>query len=249
MEINILTIFPDMFASPLSYSIIKRAQEGGIIKINLHDLRDFTTDRHRTTDDYPYGGGAGMVMKVEPIGRALEALKEAGKRGRAILMSPQGKRLDQAAVKGLASEVCITIICGRYEGVDERVRLYLVDEEISIGDYVTTGGELPAMVLIDAVCRLLPGAVGKESSVKQDSFYSELLDHPHYTRPFEYQGLKVPGVLLSGDHKKIERWRRKEALRRTLIERAELLLIAPLSELDRQLLDEIRKEQMINFAA
>lgn len=249
MEINVLTIFPGMFASPLNYSILRRAQEKGALKINLCDLRDFTTDRHRTTDDYPYGGGVGMVMKVEPIAKALEFLKEAAARGRVILMGPQGNRFDEATAKRLASEERLTIICGRYEGVDERVRLYFVDEEISIGDYVVTGGELPAMVLIDAVCRLLPGAVGKESSVKEDSFYDEFLDHPHYTRPFDYKGLKVPEILLSGDHKKIMRWRRKEVLRLTLLKRAELFCGAPLDELDRQLLEEIKKEPKIDFAA
>ena len=239
MRVHILTLFPEMFQGPLDESLLKKAQEKGLLNLNLVNLRDFTTDKHKTADDSPYGGGAGMVMKVDVVAAAISNLKSAsgGPASKVILMCPTGKLLTQDKVKELAKLESLTLICGHYEGVDERVRDY-VDEEISIGDYVLTGGELPAMVLIDAVARHIPGVVKEEASVKQDSFYAGLLDHPTYTRPEEFEGKKVPDVLLSGHHTEIERWRRKEALQKTLYLRPDLLAKADLSENDRKLLGE-----------
>jgi len=231
-----------MFKGPFEESIIKRAQQKGIVEIHLHNLRDFTTDRHRTVDDAPFGGGAGMVMKVEPIYRALNHIKkELKKEGKVILLSPQGRKLTQELVAELKEENSLILICGRYEGVDERVREHLIDKEISIGDYVLSGGELPAMVLVDALVRLLPGAVGNERSVREDSFYRGLLDYPQYTRPAEFMGWKVPEVLRSGDHQKIEEWRRIQMLKRTLQRRADLLEKAKLTPEERKYLEEIKK--------
>ncbi|RLE11693.1 tRNA (guanosine(37)-N1)-methyltransferase TrmD [Candidatus Aerophobetes bacterium] len=242
MRIDIITLFPSMFKGPFEESIIKRAQQKGIVEIHLHNLRDFTTDRHRTVDDAPFGGGAGMVMKVEPIYRALNHIKkELKKEGKVILLSPQGRKLTQELVAELKEENSLILICGRYEGVDERVREHLIDKEISIGDYVLSGGELPAMVLVDALVRLLPGAVGNERSVREDSFYRGLLDYPQYTRPAEFMGWKVPEVLRSGDHQKIEEWRRIQMLKRTLQRRADLLEKAKLTPEERKYLEEIKK--------
>ncbi|MBI5183451.1 MAG: tRNA (guanosine(37)-N1)-methyltransferase TrmD [Nitrospinae bacterium] len=239
MECNIITLFPQIFVSPLGESILKRAKEKGLLKVNIHNLRDFAEDKHRMTDDYPYGGGAGMVMKPEPIVRALEEIHKEGIRSKIILMSPQGMRFTQDRAMELAREERITFICGRYEGIDERISLYFIDDEISIGDYVLTGGELPAMVVIDAIVRLIPGVVGDQESVREDSFFSSILDYPNYTRPPSFRGYKVPQVLLSGDHEKIRIWRRKEALRKTLKKRPDLLKDAGLSEEDMCLLKEI----------
>jgi tRNA (guanine37-N1)-methyltransferase len=239
MRVEILTLFPEMFQGPLSESLLKKAQEKGLLSLNIINLRDFTTDKHKTADDTPYGGGAGMVMKVEPIAKAISKLKTQN--SKFILMCPTGKLLTQEKIKELAKEEHLIILCGHYEGIDERAR-EMVDEEISIGDYVLTGGELPAMVLVDAVARHIPGVVKEEESVMKDSFYEGLLDYPSYTKPEEFEGKKVPDVLLSGHHAEIERWRRKESLRRTLERRPDLLVKAELSEEDRKVLGEIISE-------
>ena len=240
MEFNVLTLFPGMFSSPFNYSILKKAQDKGIIRIIVYNIRDFTQDKHRIADDYPYGGGGGMVLKIEPIVKAIEFVQTRGPtEARVILMSPQGKLFCQKKAKELAKESRLIIICGHYEGIDERLSHYYVDEEMSIGDYVLTGGELPAMVLIDTVARLVPQALGNEVSSSRDSFYHGLLDYPHYTRPADFCGRKVPEVLLSGNHQAIEKWRRAEALRRTWERRPELLKEAPFSMEDLELLSKI----------
>jgi tRNA (guanine37-N1)-methyltransferase len=243
MRIDVLTLFPEMFAGPLDASIVGRARERGLVEIRLVNIRDHSTERQRIVDDYPYGGGGGMVMKPEPVFAAVEAVRCRGEcRERVVLMSPQGRRLEQAGVAELAAYEHLVIICGHYEGVDERVREHLADEEVSIGDYVLTGGELPAMVVIDAVTRLLPEALGAEHGAASDSFAAGLLEHPHYTRPAEFRGWKAPEVLLSGNHEAIRRWRREQALRRTLQRRPDLLPRADLSEEDRELLEKIEGE-------
>ncbi len=227
MRIDIITIFPKMFAPVLNESMVKRAQAKGKVKLLAHDLRDYTLDKHRKIDDRPFGGGSGMVMGPEPIFRAVKALtgdrRQATGHPKIILLTPQGKKLTQAIVKKIARYKHLILICGHYEGVDERVRESLVDEEISIGDYVLTGGELPAMVLVDAVVRLLPGVLGDKNSLNFESFEGNLLEYPHYTRPSVFKGLKVPAILLSGDHKKIAIWRKKEAYKRTKRKRPDLL--------------------------
>ena len=223
MRLDVVTIFPPLLAGAFEHSIVKRARDRGIVDVHVHDLRDYTTDRHRTVDDYPYGGGAGMVMKPEPWFRAVEALREQGNPGRAILLTPQGRRLDQTLVQRVASEDRLIILCGRYEGVDERVREHLVDEEISIGDYVLSGGESAAAVLVDAVVRLQPGALGSSQSTVEESFAEGLLEYPQYTRPSEFRGWRVPEVLLSGDHGAVERWRRERRIERTRARRPDLL--------------------------
>jgi tRNA (guanine37-N1)-methyltransferase len=223
MRIDIITIFPKMFEPVLNESIIKRAQNKGKLEIYVHDLRDYTPDKHRKVDDRPFGGGSGMVMRAEPIFNAVESLVHSARRPRVILLCPQGQRLTQKIARRLAREKWLLLICGHYEGVDERVRQYLVDEEISIGDYVLTGGELPAMVLVDSVGRLLPGVLGDKNSLNFESFEGNLLEYPHYTRPAKFRDMRVPSVLLSGDHKKIESWRKKQALNRTKDRRPDLL--------------------------
>jgi len=232
MRIDIITIFPKMFEQVLNESIIKRAQSKGKVKFFIHDLRDYTLDKHRKVDDRPFGGGSGMLMCPEPIFNAVEAIKEKikGQRSKAqdekakvILLCPAGKKLNQRIAASLSKEKNIILICGHYEGVDERVRQKLADEEISIGDYVLTGGEVPAMVLIDSVVRLIPGVLGDKNSLNFESFEGNLLEYPHYTRPATFRNMTVPSVLLSGDHKKIEIWRKKEALRRTKSRRPDLL--------------------------
>jgi tRNA (guanine37-N1)-methyltransferase len=243
MRVDIITIFPEMVRNAASFSILGRAQEKGLLTLHAVDLRDYTTDRHRTTDDAPFGGGAGMVMKPEPIFAAVEdAVAKGPGRPRVVLTSPRGRKYNQLLAEELAREPHIIIICGRYEGVDERVCQQLVTDEISIGDYVLTGGELAALVILDSVVRLLPGALGDEESAVHESFSSGLLEHPHYTRPAEFRGMKVPEVLLTGDHQVVRRWQRKEALRVTWLRRPELLASAPLSASDRALLEELRKE-------
>jgi len=243
MFFDILTLFPEMFAGPFSESILKRAREKDLIDINTINIRDFAEDKHHTTDEPPYGGGAGMVMKAEPIFKAWQDTQTKREvKSKTILMSPQGKELTQDLVKDLSQEKGLTIICGRYEGVDERVRETIVDQEISIGDYVLTGGELPAMVLVDSISRLLTGVLGDENSSKKDSFYNGLLEHPHYTRPREINGLKVPDVLLSGNHQLIDRWRKKWSLKRTLLRREDLLEDKNLSKEEKELLKEIKLE-------
>jgi tRNA (guanine37-N1)-methyltransferase len=222
MRVDVLTIFPGIFESPLRESLLGRAVRSGILDVRVHDIRDFATDRHRQVDDEPYGGGPGMVMKPEPIFAAVESLG-AGER-RLIVLSPSGRRLDQALVRELASERWLVLICGRYEGIDERVVEGLPAEELSIGDYVLSGGELPALVVLEAVARLVPGVIGKEESHERDSFgEGGLLDHPHYTRPSEFRGLRVPEVLLSGNHAEVERWRREAAIEKTRRNRPDLL--------------------------
>ena len=243
MRVDIITIFPEMVRNAASFSILGRAQEKGLLTLHAVDLRDYTTDRHRTTDDAPFGGGAGMVMKPEPIFAAVEdAVTQEPGRPRVVLTSPRGRKYNQLLAEELAREPHIVIICGRYEGVDERVCQQLVTDEISIGDYVLTGGELAALVILDSVVRLLPGALGDEESAVHESFSSGLLEHPHYTRPAEFRGMMVPEVLLTGDHQVVRRWQRKEALRVTWLRRPELLASAPLSASDRALLEELRKE-------
>jgi len=222
VRIDILTIFPGIIEGPLHESLLGRAVADGVVEVGVHDLRDHTSDRHRQVDDESYGGGPGMVMKPEPIFAAVEALGEGPKR--VLLLSPAGRRLDQALVRELAAEPWIVLICGRYEGVDERVVEGLPAEEISIGDYVLSGGEIPALVVVEAVTRLVPGVIGREASHERDSFGADgLLDHPHYTRPAEFRGMRVPEVLLSGNHAEIERWRRGAALAKTRRNRPDLL--------------------------
>ena len=223
MRIDILTIFTKMFDPVLNESIIKRARIKGKVKFYIHDLRDYTSDKHRKVDDRPFGGGSGMVMRVEPIFNCIKAIKRKAKDSKVILLTPQGKRLHQDKVKKLANFKHLILICGHYEGVDERVRSELADEEISIGDYVLTGGELPAMVLIDAIIRLIPGVLGDKNSLNFESFEGNLLEYPHFTRPASFRKMDVPGVLLSGDHPKIEAWRRAQALKRTKERRPDLL--------------------------
>lgn len=225
MRVDVVTIFPQLFTAFLTTSLIGRAAEKGILDVRVHDLRDFTADRHRSVDDEPYGGGGGMVMTAPPWLRAVREIS-GERKPRRILLSPQGRRLDDAKVRELAAEPDLLLLCGRYEAIDERVIQAVVDEEVSIGDYVLSGGELPAMVVIEAISRQLPGVVGFADSVENDSFRRGLLDHPHYTRPPEVEGMAVPAVLLSGDHAAIERWRRSEALAATRSKRPDLLAAA-----------------------
>lgn len=238
MKIDVLTLFPGMFSGYFDESIMRRAREKGVLDLSIRNLRDWAEDRHRSADDAPYGGGAGMVMLVEVLAAAVGALRGEG--SRVVLLSPQGKPLDHACARRLAGEGHLILVSGHYEGIDERARRLLVDEEISIGDYVVSNGSLAAMVLIDAVVRLLPGAVGDSRSVEEDSFSGGILDYPHYTRPRSFRGIDVPEVLLSGDHDKIRRWRRREALRATWERRPDLLERAALTDEDRALLREIR---------
>ncbi|MFQ5596250.1 MAG: tRNA (guanosine(37)-N1)-methyltransferase TrmD, partial [Anaerolineae bacterium] len=224
MRFDIFTLFPEMFIGPFQESIIKRALENDLVQIAVHDIRAYTRDRHHTTDDTPYGGGGGMVMKPEPIFSAVEdVLAEAVRESPIVLLTPQGRRFTQQIARELAEEERLALICGHYEGVDERVRQHLATHEISIGDYVLTGGELPAMVIVDAVTRLLPRVLGEPSAAEADSYATGLLEHPHYTRPYDFRGWAVPDILLSGHHAEVERWRRREALRRTWERRPDLL--------------------------
>jgi tRNA (guanine37-N1)-methyltransferase len=269
MKIDIVTIFPDFFRGPLDYGILRRAREAGLVEVSIHDLREFTRDKHRTVDDRPFGGGEGMVLKPEPIFECIEKLNVAAREQRVsgsvqesvVLLSAQGHRLDQALANELATLERMVLICGRYEGVDERVSEHLADREISIGDYVLSGGELGAAVIVDTVARLIPGAVGNENSTKQESFTAHadrtekpadaqtvpsstcgsggLLDYPHYTRPADFRGMAVPEVLVNGNHDEIRRWRRKTALEKTLRNRPDLLDPATLSEEDRKLLAQV----------
>ncbi len=271
MQIDIVTIFPDFFRGPLDYGIIRRAREAGLVKIEILDLRAFTRDRHRTVDDRPFGGGEGMVLKPEPLFESVEALNLAPREERAaakqsvVLLSAQGKRFDQGMAFELVNLDRMVLICGRYEGVDERVGTHLADREISIGDYVLSGGELGAAVIVDTVTRLIPGAVGNEASTRQESFFAApelggsdssdksvratradstcasggLLDYPHYTRPAEFRGMKVPEVLMNGNHEDIRRWRRRSALEKTLRNRPDLLDQVRLCDEDKRLLAEI----------
>jgi tRNA (guanine37-N1)-methyltransferase len=239
MIFDILTLFPEMFLSPLEESILGKACEEGLITVNLINIRDYAEGRHRVTDDYPYGGGKGMIMKPEPIIRGIQAIRSQNTAAWVILMTPQGSPLRQEVAKKLSQLSHICLVCGRYEGVDERVRDF-VDEEISIGDYVLTGGEAAALVVIDAIARLIPGVLGDKGSSEEDSFSQGLLEYPQYTRPREFEGRKVPAILLSGDHQTIEQWRRREALRRTWEKRPDLLAQAELSKEDQEFLDELK---------
>ncbi|WP_438825237.1 tRNA (guanosine(37)-N1)-methyltransferase TrmD [Bacillus sp. JJ1609] len=243
MHIDVLSIFPGMFEGVFGHSILKKAAEKEAVQYNVVNFRDFADNKHQTVDDYPYGGGAGMVLKPQPIFDAVADLKERAKSSapRVILMCPQGERYTQKKAEELAKEEHLIFICGHYEGYDERIREHVITDEISIGDYVLTGGELGAMVVIDSVVRLLPGVLGSEESHIQDSFSTGLLEHPHYTRPSDFRGLKVPDVLISGNHRLIEEWRMKESLKRTLTRRPDLLVEAELTDQQKKWLDELSK--------
>jgi tRNA (guanine37-N1)-methyltransferase len=244
MRFDIVTIFPRMVEGPLTEGIVGRAIARGLLDVKVHDLRDFTTDRHRVVDDVPFGGGPGMVMKPEPLFRAVGKIKaERGIPGAVVLTSPDGARFSHAAADRLRRAEHVVVLCGRYEGVDERVREHLATEEVSIGDYVLSGGELPALVIVDAVARLVPGVVGDGQSVSRDSFATGLLDFPQYTRPADFEGMTVPSVLVSGHHAEIEKWRRRAALERTLARRPELLALATLTAEDRKALQELKSSR------
>lgn len=244
MKFDIVTIFPRMIEAGLAEGVVSRGIERGLVDLKVHDLRDYTADRHRSVDDVPYGGGPGMVMKPEPLARAVEDIRtRRGAPDAVILLSPQGRPFSQAEAGRLSRLAHLVLLCGRYEGVDERIRTTLATDELSIGDYVLSGGELAALVVVDAVSRLVPGVVGDARSVEAESFSRGLLDYPHYTRPPEFAGEQVPGVLLSGHHEEVRRWRKKTALRRTLERRPELLSSAALDEEERAMLEEIRNEQ------
>ena len=242
MHFDIFTLLPETFLPYLQSSILQKASEGGLIEVNLHNIRDWTCDRHHVTDDMPYGGGGGMVMKPEPVFAAVESVLGVPPHCPVILLTPQGRVFTQKGAAELALHEHLALICGRYEGVDERIREHLATDEISIGDYVLTGGELPALILVDAVARLIPGVLGDPDGAADDSHASGLLEYPHYTRPPEFRGWGVPGVLLSGDHAKIARWRREQALTRTLKRRPDLLKDASLNEADREFLERVKKE-------
>jgi tRNA (guanine37-N1)-methyltransferase len=240
MKCEVLTLFPDIINTYLSESILKRAQDKKLLEVKTYNIRNFASDKHNTVDDYPYGGGPGMVLKPEPLYEAIDFLKKDNEQRRIVLLSPQGKPFNQMIAEEFAREKRrVTFICGRYEGIDERVRIALINDEISIGDYVMTGGELAALVIIDTTTRLIPGAIGDEKSIEDESFSWGLLDYPHYTRPREYRGLKVPDILVSGNHKEILRWRRKEAIKKTLNVRPDLIKKSALNEEDEKIILEI----------
>ncbi len=243
-----LTLFPGMFRGPLDESMIKSAQENGIVEISIVDIRDFTSDKHRTADDSPFGGGSGMILKPEPVFQAVDSVLDGRPGGTVpvILISPQGRRLDHSAARGLAEEAEVVLLCGHYKGVDERIRDNLATDEISIGDFILTGGELGAMVIIDAVTRLLPGVLGDFASAETDTFYHGLLEHGQYTRPRDFRGRSVPEVLLSGDHEAIRVWRRRDALRKTLLRRPDLFGSAELTDEDKRMLEALKAEQSKN---
>ncbi len=243
MKINVFTLFPEVFQPYLETSILKRAIQNQLVKVYLNNIRSWTLDKHHITDDQPYGGGGGMVMKPEPIFTAVERVLGDGYQYPIILLTPQGRLLNQSVAYELSEQRELALLCGRYEGVDERVRQHLVTDEISIGDYVLSGGELPAMVVIDAIVRLLPGALGDPAGAEQDSHASGLLEHPHYTRPANFRGWEVPEVLSSGDHARIDRWRREQALLRTYQRRPELLESADLTDEDQEFLDTLDKDK------
>jgi tRNA (guanine37-N1)-methyltransferase len=266
MKFEIITIFPDFFRGPLDFGIVRRAREAGFIEVVIHDLRAFTRDRHKTVDDRPFGGGEGMVLKPEPLFECAESLgvasrekrRESGTKETVVLLSPQGRLFTQGVAQELSGMERAVLICGRYEGVDERVAEGLADREISIGDYVLSGGELGAAVIVDAVTRLIPGSLGNEASARQESFSAAekagiegpdstcasggLLDYPHYTRPAEFRGMAVPDVLVGGNHEQIRKWRRRKALEKTLRHRPDLLAAQPLNDEDKKLLAEIEKK-------
>ncbi|WP_370042924.1 tRNA (guanosine(37)-N1)-methyltransferase TrmD [Lysinibacillus sp. RC79] len=239
MNIHVLSLFPDMFTGVFGASILKKAQEKDAVKLEVTDIREYSGNKHNQVDDYPYGGGAGMVLKPEPMFSAVEAITE-GKNPRIILMCPQGERFTQKKAEELAQEKELVFLCGHYEGYDERIRQHLVTDEISIGDFVLTGGELGAMTVIDSVVRLLPGVLGQADSHIQDSFSTGLLEHPHYTRPAEFRGMKVPDVLLSGNHAKIEQWRAEESLKRTFERRPDLFENYPLTDKQKMYVEKLK---------
>ena len=244
MRFHVLTIFPRMFDAPFAEGVVHRGIDAGLLELHVHDIRDYTHDRHRSTDDYTFGGGPGMLMKPEPLFEGVDAIRanyDTGESAPVILLTPQGERLTQPMVQTLARHDDLILICGRYEGFDERVRENLATHEISIGDYVISGGEAAAIVLVEAIARLVPGVVGSNESTKNDSFTTGLLQHPQYTRPADFRGMAVPDALLSGDHARIEKWRRQESLRRTLQRRPDLLQDADLSQEDREVLDSLRE--------
>jgi len=242
MRMDVLTLFPEMFEGVFHSSILGKAQEKGIVQLRAHNFREHANNKHNTVDDYPYGGGGGMVLKAEPIFSAVESLiEEDAPKPRVILMCPQGERYTQAKAEELAKEEHLIFICGHYEGYDERIREYLVTDELSVGDYVLTGGELPAMTIIDSVARLLPGVLGNETSAVTDSFSTGLLEYPHYTRPADFRGMKVPDILLSGHHANVEAWRKQQSLRRTLERRPDLLEHVELNKKEKKWLQEIKQ--------
>ena len=244
IKFDVLSIFPEMFSSPLNFSLLKKAQEKGLLSIFLHDIRNWANDKHKMTDDAPYGGGCGMVMKVEPVEKALAAIRSPEDESLVVLMTPQGETFNQKMAAQLAEKKQIIIICGRYEGVDERIREHLVDREISIGDYILTGGELAALVLIDAVSRLIPYVLGNPESSLGESFSHNLLEYPQYTRPSEYKGWMVPDVLQSGNHAQIELWHKCQSLKRTYQRRPDLLKKIKLSAEDKKILEKIKLEDI-----
>ncbi|OPA77556.1 tRNA (guanosine(37)-N1)-methyltransferase TrmD [Paenibacillus selenitireducens] len=244
MRMDVLTLFPEMFEGVFNSSILGKAKEKQLIELNTVNFREFSNNKHNTVDDYPYGGGGGMVLQAEPIFGAVESLLEPdAPRPRVILMCPQGETFTQAKAEELAKEEHLIFICGHYEGYDERIREHLVTDELSVGDYVLTGGELPAMVIIDSVARLLPGVLGNETSAVTDSFSTGLLEYPHYTRPAEFRGWKVPDILLSGHHAKVEEWRKQQSLRRTVARRPDLLERVELNKKEKKWLQDILNEQ------
>jgi tRNA (guanine37-N1)-methyltransferase len=242
MKIDVIALFPEIILPALQVGILKRSQDAGILTIKVHNLRDFTADRHQTVDDYPYGGGAGMIMKPEPLFAAIKTLNPDST-ARVIYLTPQGTPFTQSLAESLSLESHLVLICGRYKGIDERVRVKLVTNEISVGDYVLSGGEIPALVLIDAVGRVLPRALGDYESAQGDSFSLELLDHPHYTRPVEFEGMKVPEALLSGHHEKISSWRYEQSLKRTAEQRPDLLKKYQLTDEDIAYLNSLKPER------
>jgi len=243
MRIDIFTLLPGMFSGPLTESILKRAQSNGLIQLAIHNIRDFTTDKHHVTDDTPYGGGSGMVMKVDPIVIAVETMLGADlAHTPVILTTPTGSLFTQAKAKELSGHPRIAFVCGHYEGVDDRVRDLVITEELSIGDYVLTGGELPAMVMIDALCRYLPGVLGAENAAEDDSHATGLLEHPHYTRPPEFRGLRVPDVLLNGNHAHMAKWKREQSLRLTLQRRPDMLAQADLTDKERAFIATLQQD-------
>ena len=244
IKFDVLSIFPEMFASPLNFSLLKKAQEKGILNICLHDIRNWADDKHKMTDDAPYGGGCGMVMKIEPVEKALATIRSPEDDSLVLLMTPQGETFDQKIAVEMAGKKQIIIICGRYEGVDERIREHLVDREISIGDYILTGGELAALVIIDAVSRLISDVLGNPESTLTESFSHNILEYPQYTRPAEYKGWVVPEILLSGNHAQIELWHKRESLRRTYQRRPDLLKKIKLSAEDKNILEKIKLEEI-----
>lgn len=239
MVFEVLTLFPEFFTTPLKQSVVGKAIAKGILEVSTRNIRDFSTDKHKTTDDTPYGGGHGMVMKAEPVVAAIEAARAACPKARVVLTTPQGEKMTQKLVAELASYPAIVIVCGRYEGYDERIRAF-ADLEVSVGDYVLSGGEIPALAIIDAVARLVPGVLGEPASSEADSFSEGLLEYPQYTRPEEFRGMRVPEVLLSGNHANIEKWRKREALRKTLLKRPDLIAAAALTEKEQAILEEIK---------